>query len=287
MVLENKVDVGVENPSQISESTLMRIFEIEQDMWARWIWEYLQCTNCDEIFSKDDMFWKKWYAIFPTALQKETVMAIEKYLGGRTLQCKCCGWDTKHIYDIDTYLDEIRWRYNMEDSYLSVARNRDGEVIGFMDWYIATLDEIFENEFKYHFSPNLLDMLYEKYKAHRQRRMLTVSSIWTDDKNKSLITVFALLREFFSQFDNTYDETAWIVESIIGSSTYSILNIMWAQQARVGQKKWLILEWTQNPKFTTDILFQEGVIGAYKNHFNIRARDVVLYSRQTNQWLYA
>lgn len=42
---------------KICEQDLLKIHEIEQDMWAEWIWEYLKCDWCWEIFSKKDIYW--------------------------------------------------------------------------------------------------------------------------------------------------------------------------------------------------------------------------------------
>jgi hypothetical protein len=251
-------------------------------MWARGIGEYVSCKSCEKIFSKDEVY-GEWAEIpLSNNLQLETVLHIEKILWWLP-NCKCCGWPTKHVYEADEYIADIYRRYNMDQSYLSLAMDDSWEIIWFMDWYIATLEEIFENELKFHFSPNVLDVLYEKYKKHRNDRMLTVSSVWTDDKNKSLLTVFELLKNFFENFDDSQDDTSWVVESIIWSSTYCIFNIMWASRLDTHEQKGLILPGTQNPKFKTDILIQNWVIWKYKRDFNIRVREVATYSRRFRQ----
>jgi len=262
----------------IPDSLIQTIFEIEQDMWARWIWEYLNCDDCNEILSKSDVYSKEWGIVLPEDIKYETVMNIEKYLW-TIPNCTCCGWNTAHVYDYDSYWPEIQARYSKTDSFLSLSNDDNWKVVWFMDGYIASLEEIFEWEFSYHFSPKLLDMIWEKYKKHRKERLLTVSSIWTDDKNKSLSRVFELLRSFFAQFDESYDEMWVIVESIIWSTTYCIFDLMWADKMQVGNENWVILKWTQNLKFSTDILFQSWAIAKYRDCFNLRARDIVMHSR--------
>jgi len=177
---------------------------------------------------------------------------------------------------------DMKKRYKRKESFLTLAQNDEGTwwVVWFMDWYIASLEEIFDEELSFHFSRDLLYELMKEYSLHKSQKLLTVSSIWTDDKNKSLLTIFKLLKTFFNGFDNSYDNLSGIVESIIWSSTYCIFNIMWSRKFAIEDKTNLLLPGVRNQDFQTDILFQENVIARYKHAFNIRLRDVALYSRK-------
>jgi hypothetical protein len=66
-----------------------------------------------------------------------------------------------------------------------------------MDGYMATLEEVFENELRFHFTDDLLDQICEAYELHRSTKILTFSSIGTDDRNKSLQLIFSLIKKFF------------------------------------------------------------------------------------------
>lgn len=261
-----------------SDALFDTIFDIEQDMWARWIGEYLTCKSCDTIYSKDDIYWEKWIATIPLIQRKNTVAEIEQVLGAIP-DCPCCEIPLDHIFHYDSYIWEIKNRHAWNNSFLSLSRDDTWKIVWFMDWYIATLEEIFMKEFSFHFSPNVLDYIWEKYKKHKSVDMLTVSSIWTDDKNKSLSRVFSLLEDFFSQFDNSYDSMNVIVESIIWSTTYCIFDLMWAEKMHLQSRPELLLPGKINDKFATDILLQTWAIKLYRDTFNLRARDVVCHSR--------
>lgn len=269
----------------VTDDFLERIFEIEQDMWARGIWEYLKCWDCSTIYSKKDLYGKWWTVDIDSKIRIKTIKEIEQHLWGIPHDCWDCGGKLQHVYDRDLYLPEIEARYTTWNAFLTVSRDKEGKIVGFMDGYISSLDDIFTNELKYHFTPDVIDLICEKYKVYRDQKLLTVSSIGTDEENKSLFTTLALLKDFFSQFDNSYDNISGLVESIVWSSTYCIFSIMWAQRLQISKKPNFIIPNSQKQWFKTDILFQRNVIGRYKNNFNVRVRDVVEYSR--NQELQA
>ncbi len=268
------------NPHEISSRDLDKIFEIEQDMWARWIWEYVHCGTCDSIFSKLDIYGVEGSFPLTQEIRTLTVMEIEGILGIKTPSCPCCLWETTHIYDKLEYLPAMIKRYEKEESFLSLAYDSNSKIIGFMDWYIATLEEIFEEELSFHYSENLLDELKRQYSIHRKQKMITFSSIWTDDKNKSLVVTFALIENLFHNLDPKYDQITWIFESIIASSTYCIFKLMWAKGAEVNNIPNLLIPWSQNDEYLTDVLIHKDVIPKYRNNFQLRTRDVLLYSRE-------
>ena len=270
-------------PSSISNEVLRKIFEIEQDMWSRGIGEYLKCTNCDSIFSKSDIYGKDWHIHVPDEIRLETVMEIEKHLCGILPCCNNCGWATEHIYNQDEYVPAMVRRYRKEESFLTLAHDDWGEIIGFMDWYIATLWEIFEEELGFHYTHDILNALQREYHMFRDQKFLTFASIGTNDRNKSLNIVLWLLQTFFNNMDSKHDKTLSIFESIIGSSTYCIFNIMWAIPMEVYKKPELCLPHSQNPLFPTDILIQPDMVSTYKNNFSVRTRDIVVYSKKLKQ----
>lgn len=271
------------DPHTISEATLDRIFEIEQDMWSRWIWEYVQCKSCETIFSKLDIYGDDGPLPLPSEIRSLTVMKIEEHLWISTPSCHCCWWETQHIYDKDEYLPAMRRRYWRPESFLSLAYDDTDEIIWFMDWYLATLEEIFEDELKFHYSPELLEELKRSYNMHRDQKFLTFASIGTDDKNKSLLTTFGLLDNFFQNMDQKYNDTLALFESIIGSSTYCIFKIMWANSMDLDDDSQFTVPWSQNEEYPTDLLIHPQMVSDYRSSFKMRTRDVLLYSKRFQQ----
>lgn len=258
---------------------LEKLFEIEQDMWARGIWEYLNCRKCHKIFSKSDMYDAQKVMWLDSDVRLETVMQIERVLWWVPFS-PCCHTEMKHVYEKEIYISDMKKRYMRKESFLTLAKKNQWEVIGFMDWYVASLEEIFDEELRFHFSRDTLYEIMKEFWLDRKQKLLTVSSIWTDDKNKSLLTIFKLLKSFFDWLDDSYDDLSGLVESIVWSTTYCIFNIMWAQKFYMPSKPSLLLPTTVNTDFETDILFQENVVKSYKQAFNIRLRDVAIYSRR-------
>jgi len=264
----------------IPQEVLDRIFEIEQDMWARWIGEYVECSTCDIIYSKEQVYGQSWIHPLSQQCVRETVMEIERQLG-HSPKCLWCGWKMTHIYDYNSYIEQIQERYGREDAFLTVAYNSEDQIVWFMDWYIASLEEIFRNEFSFHFTEGLLEEIMCRYKLHRSQKLMTFSSLGTDDKNKSLFLIFSLIRQYFDSIPDDIDNISWLFESIIGSSTYGIFSIMWATKMELQTEKKFIIPWVMNEYVETDILFQENIVWRYRTWFNIRVRDVLRYLRSS------
>ncbi len=270
---------------ELTNSLLDKIFEIEQDMWARWIWEYISCWSCNTVFSKKDVFGDRGLMELPQDIRISTVMEIEKYLKLNDLNpidelvCECWSSEMYHIYDPKVYKPLIGNRYNKEESFLSVAYNQSNEIIGFMDWYIATLEEIYEEELHFHYTEDILTELKSRYQIHRSDRLLTFSSIGTNDKNKSLLTVFALLENFFNELGQQYDDKLAIFESIIWSSTYCIFKIMWWESIDFQDRGWCDTLINRNKNYPTEVILHPNMVADYKNNFRISTKDVLLYSK--------
>lgn len=173
-MVEKKIYYETLDTSSISPQTLNRIFELEQDMWARGVGEYIKCTACGKVFSKAEIY----DATEQQALINSTVQEIERILfNGDTPDCRECHAATQHIYSYDTYFDEISHRYSRDQSFLSVARDQTGKIVGFMDAYIDTLEKIFSEEFASHFSPDLLKIIMQEFALNQKQMMLTFSSL--------------------------------------------------------------------------------------------------------------
>lgn len=268
------------DPQKVTDKMLRDIFEIEQDMWARGIGEYLKCINCGELFSKSDIYENNSKIFLPNELKVWTVQQIENSLGSPLPDCLLCAGQTKHVYDAEEYIPQMEARYKRQNSFLTLVKDEVWEIVGFMDGYIASLDEIYTDELRFHFSSYLIKEICHCFWITPDTQLLTVSSIGTNERNKSLITALKLLKTFFQWIDSKYDNIWWLVESIIWSSTYCIFDLMWSQKMEVREKVHCIIWETSNDNYKTDILFQNNVVSDYKNRFDIWIRDVLMHARK-------
>lgn len=236
---------------KISEKDLNKIFELEQDMWAHWLWEYLVCNWCWEIYSKKDIFWHLNDDIY-----FETVWKIEKILWLKTVSCKVCWEETEHMF-WKNYINDILERYNETDSYLTIYRDNTWEIRGFTDWYVSDLKSIFDREFKNYYS----DIWIEKIKSFVKWALLWIipdkfllcCSIWLEWKYRNNQVLFELYRLFHKNVVDTWNgNLIWIYEAVIWSRMQKLYSAFWAQQIWVSDK-YIDLKQNTSKKYKSDI----------------------------------
>lgn len=257
------------NPRLIWRKDLMTITEIEQDMWARedWLWEYVRCDECWEIFSKEDIFWH-----LRRDLRILTVAKIEEALWWKKPNCPICHWKTLPIFDRNEYIEEIRDRYSWSvESFLTVYRDNNWAVRGFVDWYVDWFDKIYKREFNYYYW-----QIWEKWIAERISKnlwidlpnfILLVSAMWMDEWSRSLNTLYQLMKNFFNYIHQTRWDMLWMIESTLWSNTHAIYHAMWAR------KVWIPESETNNKARPSDIFVQENAVSAYVNWLSWNYKD--------------
>ena len=258
----------------LPDTTLRWLHEIEQDMWARWLGEYLFCSTCQKVFSKSDIFdhWDISQELW--AQRFETVAAIERILWD-VPSCPCCGNNTEHVYGEDHY-STIERRHRNPNSFLTVAQNTQWEIIGLMDWFSAKLLDIYEQEFYAHFSAKVLDIIENKFWISPDTQVLTVSSLWMDEKHRDFGVTSDIIKNFTRSLYSKYDFMPVVVESIVASNTYAIFKIMGATAWNIPQDFSEVLLWNQkHSDHELDILFQADGIHRYKTNFAVHPRDLV------------
>ena len=260
--------------NKVWEEMMKKIFRIEQDMWARWIGEYVRCTCCGKIYSKSDVygreeFWK---------ISRETVSKIEEICGGIPLS-HCCHAPQEHIYGFDTYIESIRNRYKRASSLITMAQTEAWEVVWFLDGYVAPLEEVYIEEFSDHFKSEVIDEISKKSGISPKQKILTCASLGTDDKNKSIWVTLQLLDIFFQEVSNDMYSLDSVVESILHSTTYEIFSLMWAQRLNISNTN---RKTSHNTCFSTDVLFQKNVWDVYKKWIQyVWQRDVVSFLKRS------
>ena len=108
-----------------------------------------------------------------------------------------------------------------------------------MDWYVDDLFKIYNNEFRFHYE----NIWYEKIKNaitttlwwNIPDELFTISSIWTNEKNKSLSNFLNLIRNFVSNIPEWYIDKTWIVEFDTWSNIHAIYHTMWFKEIELGK----------------------------------------------------
>lgn len=248
----------------LSIEDVNKIYEIEQDMWAEWIWEYLKCENCWEVYSKNDVFWD---IVLEQYL--ETVSELEKKVWNDKFDCLCCWNQTKHIWGKD-YIEQIKERYNDKESFLATVRSKTWEIIWFTDAYISDLDTIYKREFEHYYSEigldKIRDMIWVILNKSIPDRILMHSTTWIESKYSNLNIFFSLILEFYKYLESLwYKDILWICEASIWSTSHSLYHVAGAR--RIWSDKGKLKN--THKKSTSDIFVHENVISSVILNFDM------------------
>ncbi len=259
-----------ENPKCISEDDLLKIYEIEQDMWAEWIWEYLKCNTCWEIYSKKDI-----YGNLKADLYIETVSELEKQTLFNEFECKCCWNETIHIWWKE-YLNWIKDRYNDNEVFLTTIRNNVWEIVGFTDAYINDIDTIYFREFERYYYTLWLDEIKNKIwlilNWEVPNKILMHSTTWIENKYANLAMFLRILCEFYRYLQSQwYNEILWIYEACIWSTAHSLYHVAGAKRI------WLTIN---NVKLentykgsVSDIFVHENIVPLIIKNFSLPVKN--------------
>jgi len=219
--------VESEDPKLMSKTDLRKIHEIEQDMWAEWIGEYVKCNSCQKILSKKNIFWHLSKDIY-----METVWQIEQILAIDSIKCsECNSLDTSHIW-WEKYISEIEQRYNDTESFITSLRDSNGEIRWFIDWYINDINTIYKREFEYYYSDIWINKIKEKIEFiiwnEIPNKLLMNSTIWLEVKYSNLNNFLIMLNIFYiSLLWKWYWNILWIYESRIWSMAHAVFYTCW------------------------------------------------------------
>jgi len=213
---------------KLSQKHLENIYEIEQDMWARWIWEFLICNDCNHIHSKDDIV-----SNLCDQTQKLTVKKILNILNIKTIDCKECGWEMSEIYNQE-YIQSIKKRYADFKSYLSTYVVWE-QIHGFADSYIANFDEIYSEEFEYYYEnigrkKTQLEVEKLLWISNYSWPYITISSVWLTQEYSNLTVFFKLLSHLFQSIPDKLNNIPWMIEVDNSNCLSSIYMKLWAKK---------------------------------------------------------
>jgi len=222
----NEILIKSVNTLDLLDSELLSISQVQKDMWAYWLGEYVRCKCCSKIHSKNDIFWH-----LSSEIRRESVTKLEEIYLWDSINCKTCNSiDTEFIYDIDKSISFFREKYKQE-AFLVLGYNYNWDIIWFMDWYFAYLIDIYNLEINYHY-PNLSIDVFEELIKNKLNtlvlwKFLSLSSIWTYEKNISYPLIYELIRKFF-KIVSEKKGIPWIIELDKRNSIYQIYKIMWS-----------------------------------------------------------
>lgn len=236
--------------SRVTKDDIHRIYEIEQDMWSHGTWLYISCDNCGEISSKSDI-----YGHLAKDIQLEIVSNLEKIYDTGCPDCpKCQSKDTKHIYD-ESYKQEIAWRYEFDESFLTVFRDVSWKIQGFCNAYISDFDTIYTREFDPYYITSLKDGISRKISDiwwfSVSDRMLTLNTLGTTQSYWSMTIIYYILKGIMNNIHIYHSDIPMIFDVILGTVMHKLYLILWWKHLYVSA---YAKEGSVNECFQTDIL---------------------------------
>ncbi len=260
------------------ESDIRQIAEVEKDMWAYWIGEYVKCNCCQEIHSKNDIFWN-----LSSDIRKKTVIELENIYLWDNISCKKCeSQNTDFIYGVDDNILDIRRRYyDSIDSCLSLAVNENsGTIVWFMDWYIDKLRTVYDRELDPYYNDDIYEIL-EKYILKVNwwkipQKVLSFSSMWLLEEYKSFYQVFELIKKFFEWIDDKHNNVFWLTEVVNWSNLHWFHHCMWIQKLGINNYPWMDqLMANRSDEKENELFYQKEVVSVYKERYNLTVRQFI------------
>ena len=205
--MKENLTVSALDTYSLSESQIRQISEVEKDMWAFWIGEYVKCNCCWKIHSKKDIFWH-----LSAEIRRESVVRLEELHISDSISCKQCeSTNTEFIYDVAENMKAIVDRYrNSVASYLSVLHDSNWDIVGFWDLYIDSFEWIYSREFNSYYGNWIYNQLSEFLDWYSM--ILYFSSIWTINKYISLREYFSIMNNLLFSVSDEFSSLPWITE---------------------------------------------------------------------------
>lgn len=266
--MNDRKELKVHNcsPKSLSINDFYEISAVEKDMWAYGIWEYVKCSVCDIIYSKEDIYSEKIIHF-----SNKTVQEIEQILWNWHLNCNKCDSKILHIYDTEKNIENIKNRLlKTNDSFISLLKEDNDNIVWFIDWYIADFDFIYDNELKDHYQDiwkeKLKIIIENNLKSDLPNYFFSFSSMWTIEKYKSFYNVFSLINSVTNSIDKKYDNVLWITELDKWSNLYSLYNSIWIIWLWLSEYNYAQ---NKNDFYNSDIFLKPSFLNEAKKAFSM------------------
>lgn len=262
------------NTKEISDKDLKKIYEIERDMWARddWLWEYIKCTKCESISSKEDVFIE-----LSTSIKNETVSNIERLLNLKNINCPKCGSKDTSFCFWEDYINDIVERYTKSESYLVVYRDIYNEIRWFIDWYTDTIDVIYRREFLRYYNSIWLEKIKNLIEKTIWKKFpldfFYCTSVWIEEKYKNFLLIVYLIKRFVNVIDEKWRNFVWISELRLWTSIHVFSTLFWSTKIWIGSIFDNSLLWNHNINFNSDIFLTDDLLLNYRNQLSLPEKE--------------
>ncbi len=257
---------------KLDKLQINQISQVEKDMWAYWIGDYISCNNCEKISSKKDIFWYLWRKI-----SSQVVNILEDKYIFDSIKCPfCSSWNTSFIYDTQKNNLSIIDRYkNSLKSYLSVLIDTDWTIKWFCDWYIDNFENIYNRELIYHFwninPENINKKILKILGDAKIKYFLSNCSTWTIEEYSNINIFYNLIRTYHKTiFNDVYYENnfftkklPWIIELDINSNLNKIYKKMWSL------RMWFVWYWAYKDYKSDIFIFENPVFDFINKWFDV------------------
>lgn len=265
----NSVTFEAIDTDKLSGSDIIQIAEVEKDMWAHWIWEYVKCNCCWKIHSKDEIFQH-----LASKIKKESVIELEKIFLWDTINCnECSSWNTKFLYDIEENIENIKERlFNSLSSHIVLVK-KDNDLVWIMDWYYDSIENIYKRELEYRYNRIGLNEVKMKIEEDRNinQHMYTFSTFWIIEKYNNLKKSFLLFKKFFETMPKEYLNFQLLVELDVWKIIHLYYNSFWIEQIGFEWNPLLQNRWKD---YNSDLFFLNSLLKinsklekSYDNYF--------------------
>lgn len=277
IMLKKELIIDSVNPKELSENELREIAEVEKDMWAYGIGEYVKCDCCQDIYSKHDIFWH-----LSDEIRLKSVTKLEEIFLWDSIKCKKCNTDMDFIYDLESNIFDIKSRlHDSMDSYISLLKDGFWTINWFIDGYIDDFSWIYDRELKSHYWNIWKDLLIRnierKLWEKLPEKIFSFSSMGTIEQYKSFYIIFELIKDFFANIHKENDHILWLTELDSWKSLNAIYHSMWAVKVWLENNK-LITNKSSN--YNSDIYIHRKVVKDYKENFSLPIKQFL----RKNKW---
>lgn len=276
--MKQNLNIKNVNPYDLSERDFTRLNEITQDMWAEWIWEFVQCKCCWKMMGKKDIFWHLSKDVYDRTVKQ--IMAILKV---KEIGCIYCKWETDLVYGDDNTQNIKARLLDSEHSTLIVCENSSWEIVWYMDWYVDDLDTIFARELKYHYEYVWIDEIknrVNKILRWTPQKLISFSSLWLISWYWNFFNIFEIYKKFSQSLPLDFINVPWITELDRNNNLYFIYKNMlsislWLSDNNETKTK--IANTWEN--YASDIVVFEKPLENFTKSFNVWIRDFLKMSK--------
>lgn len=268
-----KVTIRSISPNQLTKSDFNRLNVVSQDLWAHWIWEFVQCDCCRKMMSKKDIFWH-----LAKEMYDRTVSDIIKILWINSIPCIDCAKTTSFVY-WEWHVNNIQERLLTKPSHLVVAQDSRGEIVWYMDWYVDSVDWIFNREYYSHYKDIWVWEIKNRVIQaiwYLPNEMLVFSWIWLIERHSNFFNIFYLLKHFFETISTIDVNTPAIWELDKNNHIYRLFNIIWYLSLWINDdEKLRNLIINKSDEYISEMVVHPNPIAVIKEKFCVWIKEIL------------